>query len=146
MSHWSRLTSIAVQLADKRVLLCRKTLTDSHYVPWALTIERPIEEGKDALDMVNKLSWEKLGIDTANYDDSFVEIKRLSPIKIAPCMVINLFVVLLKTAFTFQAKRYEQFIAIPWSIALKDIKQNTAKYTKTTIKVAKELHKKGVFD
>jgi hypothetical protein len=147
--------SIAIQLADKRVLLHRKPIQgdESMLSPWSITMERFIPHGDNPLDVINKVLSNTFGINPYVYSDDVAVMKRFSPVVIKGCR-LTIISVKMKTALRFQIGAGHQFMAMQWSDVLSDIMKNSvynnvatrAKHTFVAVDVAKELQIKGEFD
>ena len=148
-----RYLNVAVQLADKRILLSRKHIGGDRFTQWAITIERFLGETQEALSELNKVAWEVFGIDAQTYSDSFLEFRRIHPIYHTNVFMIP-FIMKFKSSLAFQVKKEMQFAAIPLDKLLVDIMENSAfpknggpsKHTCNAIYMAKEIQLRGLFN
>jgi hypothetical protein len=150
MQNYSSVMNIVIQLPDDRVLVykdCENT-NSKH----TITIEKEII-GYDLLSELQTEMWNRFGINTLKYSDSFVDIKRHSPINLLPEVFITLFLVRFKSSIAFEAKTTDKFSAILWEDLVRDIMRNSMytadidnpKHSKISVHVMKELHTRGVF-
>jgi hypothetical protein len=120
---------------------------------WTVTVEKDIQDS-NALSELQSEMWNRFGLNTTKYSESFVDIKRLSPINLLPEKFITPFLVKFKSAIAFESKITDKFSAILWNDLVRDIMKNSIyiedgkcpKHSQTSIVIMKELHTRGVFN
>lgn len=145
-----RVVNIAVQLADKRVLLHRKRyLTAAGYTNYVLTIDQPIKVMEAALDVANQMIEGYFNIDPHNYSESTVSIKQLGIVN-SPAKLVNLFTIKLKRTFTLCTEADCFYSAIRWQKLVADVRNNRCGvlqgYTGSVAPVVEKIFAGRVFD
>lgn len=143
--------TLTVQLADKRVLINRKT--HGGQSRWMVSHETFLCNHEVPLIEANKVILNKFGIDPVTYTDDFATIKQYPPVSVTVNRLLYPYILKMHKSLSFRTDVLEEYRALDWYEVVDDIIKDSThrsvmaqRYTPTAAFLTKTLHKLKVFD